>query len=203
MATPQRTNPHAISTHQGEEIPDDPFTRQQGNSVEIDTVPNPFNSDMEDYALPLDRVTRLEENLSIPGGQYHWDTLNGKLMLTVRKRFITDDTEPQDCSREGRLIYNVSGICKPVQEGRSGRFMFDMSPDLRYRYDKSGVRIQPLTSDFLNDNWAKFTKLFFTKYERNPEGTREVLTMVEKGKYFMYVTLNSTGSNYLGSLKGM
>jgi hypothetical protein len=211
MATGQRNNPDTSPSHR-------PFTRDTRHddslevdsarlgdpvSLEIDPIPNPFSSDMEDYALAPEHVAKLEANLSIPAGQYCWDTLNGKLTLQVRKRYIASDTEPHDCSHEGRLIYNVSGICKPVQEGRSGRFMFDISPDLRYRYDKEGARIQPLTSDFLNDNWAKFTKLFFVKYERNPEGTREVLTMVEQGKYFMYITRSNNGTNFLGSLKGM
>jgi hypothetical protein len=202
MAT-SRNNPHALSTHQADDIPENLFTQVPAESVEIDRVPNPFSADMDDYALTPERVAKLEENLSIPAGQYQWGSLDGKLVLQVRKRYIVNDTEPHDCSREGRLVYNVSGLCDPVQEGRSGRFMFDMSPDLRYRYDKEGARIQPLTSDLSNDNWAKFTKLFFKKYERNPVSTKEVTTMVEQGKYFMYVTLSTNGTNFLGSLKEM
>ncbi len=191
------------------EIPDvqDLFNNEE--SVELDnpfpTVGNGDSEDIfaEDFSLDPQRTKALEENLSLPAGQYMWDKTESGLSLTIRKRYIEEDKEIGDLSSNGRLMYNVSGIASPVQTGRKGRFSFDISPDIRYRRDEGGNIVQPRSNDFANDNWAKCSKLYFSKYERMPKGTKEVLEMLQQGMYLMYITLSTNGRNFLASIKGM
>jgi len=191
------------------EIPDvqDLFNNEE--SVELDnpfpTVGNGDSEDIfaEDFSLDPQRTKALEENLSLPAGQYRWDKTESGLSLTIRKRYIEEDKEIGDLSSNGRLMYNVSGIASPVQTGRKGRFSFDISPDIRYRRDEGGNIVQPRSNDFANDNWAKCSKLYFSKYERMPKGTKEVLEMLQQGMYLMYITLSTNGRNFLASIKGM
>src|SRR6266516_2557986 len=191
------------------EIPDvqDLFNNEE--SVELDnpfpTVGNGDSEDIfaEDFSLDPQRTKALEENLSLPAGQYRWDKTESGLSLTIRKRYIEEDKEIGDLSSNGRLMYNVSGIASPVQTGRKGRFSFVISPDIRYRRDEGGNIVQPRSNDFANDNWAKCSKLYFSKYERMPKGTKEVLEMLQQGMYLMYITLSTNGRNFLASIKGM
>jgi len=191
------------------EIPD---VRELFNTEESVELDNPFpgvgNGDSEDiftedFSLDPQRTKALEENLSLPAGQYRWDKTENGISLTIRKRYIEEDKEVGDLSICGRLVYNISGIASPVQTGRKGRFSFDISPDIRYRRDEEGNIAQPRSNDFANDNWAKCSKLYFSKYDRSPKGTKELLEMLQQGMYLMYITLSKNGGNFLGNMKGM
>ncbi len=181
------------------------------NSVEMDNpFPSKGNGELdEDFILDPQRTKSLEDNLSLPAGQYKWnkervaEATKETVNPTIRKRYIEDDKEIGDLSSNGRLVYNVSGIVAPAQEGRKGRFSFDISPDIRYKRDDEGNISQPKTNDFANDNWAKCSKLYFSKYDGSPKGTRDVLDMLQQGMYFMYITLSKNGGNFLGNMKGM
>src|SRR6266567_2998508 len=182
-------------------------------SVELDAPENPFttpsdgnsNEDIfaEDFSLTPEHTKALEENLSLPAGQYKWDKTEQGLSLTLRKRYIEGDTEKGDVSSNGRLVYNVSGVVDPVNGGKKGRFSFDISPDIRYKRNQEGNVIQPRSNDFSNDNWAKFSKLYFSKLDRLPLGTKDVLLCVQQGMYYMYISLSKNGGNFLGNLKSM
>jgi len=178
-----------------------PFT----NEVESSRNEEEVNVLEEDFNLNPQSTKAIEENLSLPAGQYKWDSVEGKLALTIRKRYIEEDRERGDLSPNGRLVYNVSGIVTPAQSstGRKGRFFFDISPDVRVRRDSEGNPLEPRSLDFLNDNWGKFTKLYFNKMEREVKGTKELLTMVQNGTYYMYITASKTGGNFLGNLRSM
>ena len=178
-----------------------PFTNEEvpnGNGEEVNVLE-------EDFQLNPESTKAIEENLSLPAGQYKWDSVEGKLSLTIRKRYIEDDKERGDLSPQGRLVYNVSGIVSPAQgsTGRKGRFFFDISPDVRVRKDSEGNVLEPRSLDFMNDNWGKFTRLYFSKLEREVKGTKELLTMIQSSTYYMYITLSKTGGNFLGNLKSM
>src|SRR6266571_1989000 len=93
-----------------------PFTNEEvpnGNGEEVNVLE-------EDFQLNPESTKAIEENLSLPAGQYKWDSVEGKLSLTIRKRYIEDDKERGDLSPQGRLVYNVSGIVSPAQ-GSTGR----------------------------------------------------------------------------------
>ena|SRR5437773_2174521 len=187
---------------------DNPFSNEsvpEGNGEEVNVL-------KEDFHLNSESTRAIEENLSLPAGQYKWDKevvvlVDGTEVKSprIRKRYIQDDKEKGDLSPEGRLVYNISGIVTPAQgsTGRKGRFFFDISPDVRIRKDSEGNVIQPKSLDFMNDNWGKFTKLFFSKYDKEVKGTKELLMMIQSGTYYIYITLSKAGGNFLGNLKSM
>ncbi len=178
-----------------------PFVNEMDNNTNGEEV----NVLDEDFHLNPESTKAIEENLSLPAGQYKWDSTDGKLSLTIRKKYIEDDKERGDLSPSGRLVYNISGIVRPAEGavGRKGRFFFEISPDVRIRRDNEGNPLQPRSLDFMNDNWGKFTKLYFNKLEREVKGTKELLMLVQSGTYYMYITLSKTGGNFLGNLKSM
>src|SRR6266850_3022936 len=202
MASTRNVSPDVAELFKGNDESvemDNPFTPEvdsNGNGEEVNVLE-------EDFHLNPESTKAIEENLSLPAGQYKWDSVEGKLSLTISKRYIEDDKEKGDLSPSGRLVYNISGIVTPAQgsTGRKGRFFFDISPDVRIRRDSEGNELQPRSLDFMNDSWGKFTRLYFSKLEREVKGTKELLMMVQSGTYYMYITLSKAGGNFLGNLK--
>lgn len=181
----------------------DLFTGVNTESAEVEMPPewvsSPDNgSDVlnDSFELSPEEVAKVENELFLPSGSYRWSEGN----MSVRRNFIPDDKSPSDKSPEGRLVYNFSGMVEAVDGSRIGRYNgFGISPDARLAKTEA-YRDQ---MDFLTQNWAKATRLFFDKHERKPTTVGEVLQMLAQGLYYMYITRGKNGGNYLGNFTNM
>lgn len=197
------------SSNEPNSVVDNPF---EG----MERVPSPeeANSSMLEslmYSSEIDpeELAKKEAELFIPTGEYVWYSANKeKAALTVAYRTIPQDKDSRDITARkgkpelGRSIWNVYGMVKNIETGRTGRFSFQCSPDQRYRRDAQGNITSPPEVDQLSKTYATWSMFFYQKYERKPKNEGEVLDLIKSTLYSMRITQGQRG-NFLGGVKSL
>jgi len=148
--------------------------------------------------IDAEELSKQEAELYLEAGDYFF--LRGH---NVAVSVIAKDKNPKDVLQHGRTMINVSGQVQHSATSKRGMFRFTFSPDMRYQKDKDGNIKEPPTYDMFFQTYLKVTSFYFKKYESKPKNQADLVTMLKKGSFLMYISRGKQGGNFLGQFKEM
>lgn len=153
---------------------------------------------LQKVEVNAEELSKQEAELYLEAGDYFF--LRGH---SVTVSVIAKDKSAKDILSNGRTMINVSGQVQHNATGKKGMFRFTFSPDLRYQKDKDGNVKEPPTYDMFFQTYLKVTSFYFKKYESKPKNQADLVNMVKKGSFLMYISRGKQGGNFLGQFKEM
>lgn len=190
---PKETEQTQPVNESGESVSDDANANVTIPETTEDDIPEDFNppspsatngahdddtddvSSLSGFAIDHEQTAKDREMLSAPTGDYQ---KVGRSPWQYEHDFITEDKQPGDRSRKGRLYIKFAG---PVENDEwKGIMQFRISPDKRFATDFQTKVIDKNRVDGLYRLWLMAEEYYIQKVGESPNTVQDVVSLLAK-----------------------